>query len=264
MLTEDVISPSVSQLFSDYRANPLRFLREAGLQAQLRLLIQHNLDKETCFVKIKSSRAGQVVRHAFIGHKIERAQVEVRIQIEGGKDLERSDIVILRRTPETDDAIVLTLYPMGHLDIVSKLGVADVDAVIELKVSCSADKTQRHAYRRDINRLWLLTKSALKDGHKLSTHFVLIDRSIGFNFYNCSAYEPFLEWHHAVPEDERWKSKAVNERWQDFLNIELAEEKPKDGIFVHVWMCIDGEHPILKYAMCFEPTKAMPLLNKTP
>jgi hypothetical protein len=82
---------------------------------------------------------------------------------------QRSDIVLLR----SDGPIQITRYAQGHNDVVAAIRSEDVDAVIELKACCSADKAMRHGCRLDIQKLVELPATS-----GIRRYFVFIDKSL--------------------------------------------------------------------------------------
>lgn len=227
----DQIDLAISELIEGYQREPLRLIREIGIQAQLRQVLQQRLN-EVCSAQIRQGRRLNPTRHT-----VERVQMELRVQDESGHGPQKSDVVVLRST-QNAEPITLTRYPNGPFDIVSKLPLKDAAAVIEVKAACSADPQQRHLFRCDVSKLLDLAEACPPGQPHPALHFLLIDKSIGVDDHPAFADRmPILDWH-AEPQDrlDDLTDHGLEEFWLASPRIELKTTQPENGPFVHVWM----------------------------
>lgn len=242
------ISASIIQLIEDYKTNPLRFMREIGMQAQLRMLLQAAYG-ETCSAQIRQGRVVTVTPHV-----VERVQMELRVQDAANRGPEKSDVVVLRSTFNAPP-ITLTRYPNGSYDIVSKISLSDASAVIELKAACSADVSQRHLFRSDVSKLLDLADACVAEQACPELHFVLIDKSVGISGPALAAHMPIRDWHFEPQEIINELTDLGLERFvQNSPRIEIRNSQPLTGAFVHVWMMdheggIAAGAPLHRYAV---------------
>lgn len=178
---DDPVSRAIKRLLEEYILQPVQFMREVGQQARLRELLLCELKVKTCDVQVVDVDHPQSSPSLMPDWKADRVQLESKIQTEILRESDsvseakyraspdRSDLVVLR----ADRPITLTRFTKGAFDIVARLLALDVECVVELKAACTADKTQRHAFREDIKKLWNLTPNA-----PFARHFVLVDKSL--------------------------------------------------------------------------------------
>jgi hypothetical protein len=251
-----VLIDSLRGLFDEYLANPLYHLREAGLQARLLQLIHEHLEStqrhETAVRVVEERGIARFVRPDTTG-VMARAQMEVRVQpVRKSSDdtdgsptqtaktparcTEKSDIVVLRQATSSTAPITLTNYPNGPLDIVRLIGADDVDAVIELKATVSADVHMRHLFRCDVLKLLDLKARCRPD---LSAHFVLIDKSLGIKGHRHAAGQPYgqpMPWWDDTPKESDNKKRP---EWQLSNNqlrvVPVGDGDADDAAGVHVW-----------------------------
>lgn len=258
---KSVLVGSIQAFFNEYVSNPLYYLREAGLQARLLQLIHQRLEAgrlhETAARVVEERDAGWYVRPDTAG-VMARAQVEVRIQPtqqacndmagsqtqalkKSGKSAEKSDIAILRRASTSTAPITLTNYPNGPLDIVRLISADDVDAVVELKASVSADVDQRHLFRCDVLKL-LELKSRCRPG--LSAHFVLVDKSLALKGHDHALGtirgRPIPWWDDRPKDSENKKHSEWVSSNERLKVVPVGNEEPDDGAGVHVWQLEPG------------------------
>lgn len=244
--TDDCVNESISDFLKEYIENPIRFMREYGLQVHLRNLIQKKIEaseRSKCKARIRQDKSNNAPIET--EHFVERTQLEVRIQptrkdskFITGKEM--TDIVVMRGD---DSPITLTCYRMGHLDIVAKVDICDVDTAIELKAACSSDKDQRHAFRLDIEKLLNLAKEAKKAGKRLIPHFVLIDKSLSIRgIAESSKQLAQSNWYEvSKSENRKWKGKGGVK----FVNSSpipvLLDNEPSNESYVHVWFLVKSD-----------------------
>ena len=252
------IGCSIRAMFELYRCKPLRVLREIGMQAHLCSLLQGAL-QEDCAVQMLVGR-----KRVFSStDRLERVQMELRVQNAVGSGVEKSDIVVLRRT-EDESPISLTLAPNGHLDVISKVALADVDAVIEVKAACSADSQQRHRFRSDVEKLLLVGRQAADVTNRPvpELHFVLIDKSLKVGEHKNCKKPPQRDFANET-NTANWTDRARDEYWERSPKITLSRNRPETGIFVHVWFMEHGErdNSTENVELLFATSTAVPILN---
>ena len=226
---DEAVGRCIEELLTRYATNPLLHLREAGFQHALASHLESRFPG-TCAAEIGNSDPRVTPFDAPKDHRVSLVQLEAKIQSSVGDDdrtgSQRSDILLLRQ----DAKVRLTRFPNGALDVVARVPCANVIAAVEIKSACSADKGQRHLFRKDIAKLW-----SLAPGAAISRHFVLIDRSISFPGYitNLSHRD---EWHVEDNADMKgWTLKARWECWETSPRITIDESVPSSEHFVHIW-----------------------------
>ena len=231
--TSQQVESSIRDLLNDYLRNPLRFMREVGQQVYLRELILAKLNPNECSVKLLDHGKDKPVPVPI--WKLQRVQLEAKVEAIKGSADDRSDLVVLR----PGQPIQLTRFPNGALDIVARVNPEDVECVIEIKTACSADKSQRHLFRKDIDKLWRLVPSAPFD-----RHFVLIDRSLALAHVpkmpeRRTKYPPDAvdHWHTELPAEFKcWTDKVRSECWDDSPKPRLLKDTiPRPSRCVTVW-----------------------------
>lgn len=238
------IDACIESLMNDYRAQPLALMREIGIQARLHRLIQCGLANETCRMQIKigDSRRRKPVATCYLA---ERVQMEVRVTGADGHGPEKSDIVVLRSTRNAAEMpITATRHANGAFDIISKIEVTDVAAVIEVKAACSADFQQRHRFRSDLNKLLELGKFCEEHEARPELHFVLIDKSVAFpsqppEIFGVNHLDGAMPRHDWNVESEAFLQaqtpRGIKEFWEKSPRSSLLSAQPVSGAFVHVW-----------------------------
>lgn len=229
------IELSIQTLFETYRRNPLRVMREIGIQTHLHSLLQSAL-KEDCAVQLLAGP-----RTIGTNDRLERVQMELRVQPSNGASAEKSDIVVLRSTTH-QEPVSLTLAPNGHLDIISKIALADVDAIIEVKAACSADPQQRHLFRSDVEKLLVVARQTvgITNRPKPELHFVLVDKSLGVRAHMESRKSAKRDFHLETDLDN-WTDAGRTRHWELSPKIHLSQQCPEAEPFVHVWFMEHGE-----------------------
>lgn len=229
-MPSEVIEQSIEALFDLYRGHPLRLMREIGIQTRLASLIQTGLAQPF-------SRAQIVNGHAIHDTEdtVERVQMEIRVEVPGHSGREASDLVVLRHSE--NEAVALTLYPNGHLDIVAKISARDVAAVIEIKAACSADRQERHQFRLDVGKLLsLASRIRLHGGIVPQMHFVLVDKSLSVGEHDRSRMQPRREWFtELTTEVDTWTDLGQERFWTNSPRIQVGSTEPAHTAFVHVW-----------------------------
>lgn len=227
---ETIIESSITNLFGTYREHPLRLMREIGIQARLASLLQGSL-LDFCPALVVNGRKKQYKTT----DTIERVQMEIRVQAPSYSGAEKSDIVVLRNFG--DEPVQMHLYANGHLDIVSKIRVEDVDAVLEVKAACSSDVSQRHFFRCDIAKLLKLAQvSQEKTLRSPHMHFVLIDKSLSVGAHRTSKKLAQEDWvTETKPAVASWSPREQDLYWAKSPRPVLQKIEPVGVPFVHVW-----------------------------
>lgn len=221
-----IVEKCIQALFFEYGKNPIRYLREIGIQFQLRSILQAALNQEDCFAEIYRKGSKDIFLRP--SSRLDRVQLEIRLI---GK--EKCDLVILRSTSAIDSSpITLTLYSNGALDLVSKIHPKDADAAIEIKAACSADPEQRHKFRKDVYKLLRIAR----EFPGISANFVLVDKSIGVGEFRVESPHPVHEWYSESKDDiDRWGIKAAKDMWGSYLGLSVTTKPPIDQPFVSIW-----------------------------
>jgi hypothetical protein len=231
--TSSLVETAIQQLFAEYLASPVRFMRELGQQVRLRDLIQERLSPDTCPAQIRDE--GKETDPQQTPWPIQRVQLEVKLGTGEAGGSERSDLAVFK----AGAPVTLTRFPNGALDIVSRVDPSAVECVVELKAACSADKAQRHLFRKDIKKLWHLTASRGMD-----CHFVLIDKSLVVlgapplpARRRANAGDPVDAWHlEAESERAGWTSACVAECWTLSPKPRFIDaHEPRPARCVSVW-----------------------------
>lgn len=200
-------------LFYEYINNPLRHLREVGLQSRLREIIQNHLGGS---LPVNIITTGKKSTGYSTKDTIDRTVLEAKIS-----NKEATDVVVLKNdgTPITN-----TLWPNGHLDIIAKIDIASVDAAIEIKASCSADGAECLKFINDINKLLKLTHPS---GSKLDLerHFLLFDKSISIKEHASCNKNSKSSWHTVTLSSMIWKLYPMppTNKNTPFVNVWLLD-----------------------------------------
>jgi hypothetical protein len=245
--SNDSVSRSIGRLLEEYILQPVQFMREVGQQARLRELLLCELEVKTCAVQVADVKRPKSKPSPMPDWKADRVQLEAKIQTEivvesdpvskaeCGASPDRSDLVVLR----ADRPITLTRFTNGAFDIVARVLASDVECVVELKAACTADKTQRHAFREDIKKLWSLAPDA-----PFARHFVLVDKSLPLPGMPSlperkSIYSPapIFDWHTETQATMSvWKSDNQRQIYGRLAeHPRLARDVAPMQRHVHVW-----------------------------
>lgn len=160
-----LISNAIGKLLTEHIESPTKLMREIGHQARLCEILNQALVPRSVQARLfQGPKFAPIAGETESTYEVQRVQMELKI---GGQ--QRSDIVLLR----SDGPIQITRYAQGHNDVVAAIRSEDVDAVIELKACCSADKAMRHGCRLDIQKL-----GELPAANAIRRYFVFIDKSL--------------------------------------------------------------------------------------
>lgn len=272
------ISCAIRKLFRAYHANPLALMREIGIQARLHSLIQQEVGHEPCRVQVRLGDGTSAPQPTQFW--IERTQMEVRVTNSRGHGPKKSDLVVLRSTSgDGVSPITATRYANGPFDIVSKLHLRDVAAVVEVKAACSADFSARHSFRLDLEKLLELAEACAYGETYPELHFVLVDKSAaiqleheGYGARPVPHRSPIQDWH--VETECQLNSQTARGRLQFWDGDEskgikpsprmtMSDTAPVGAPFVHVWQLRSGADgvatsgdPLLRYAVRFPTEQA--------
>lgn len=252
--TSDVVHLCIKQLLNDYIKDPLMYLREANLQAQLQKLISEKLlefSQLTCKARVVPKNPKNTCSSEPRGI-LSRVQQEMKI---GSADRGVSDIVVFRPASD-DDPVTLKREKNGIFDVVAHLEIEDIDAVMEIKAACSADSMQRHLFRLDIIKL--LSLSNERPTMPLDLHFILVDKSMGVaGFSDLATRYSISNWWTGEPTWVTFKKKGHSHKIQS-PQLDLFFEPPEGKPFVHVWGIEehpkDGVRVVLRYCTMSKKT----------
>lgn len=221
------VSSAIESLFDEYRGAPLRFLREINLQVRLGQLIEEELKSRNASLDTRATltRGGNTVQ---VTTPVFRIQHEMKV----AEGKEKSDIVVLK----AEHHVSLSREKMGALDVVAAIPARDVEAVIEVKAACSADREQRHLFRKDVSKLHRLSLSATDGDFEM--HFVLFDKSIpvGIDLLKDNP-DPYMQWEKGDPYAVAYKGPnvpVIHASPQLDLSDQLPSSK-SDQRLLHVW-----------------------------
>lgn len=268
------ISCAIQKLFRAYHANPLALMREIGIQARLHSLIQYEVGHETCHVQVRFGDGRNAPQPTQF--QIERTQMEVRVTNSSGHGPKKSDLVVLRSTSSGAAPITATRYANGPFDIVSKLHLSDVAAVVEVKAACSADFSARHSFRLDLEKLLELAEACGHGEASPELHFVLIDKSVAIQLeredYGARPVpdrSPIRDWNvETQPDLNAQTARGRLQFWdgdgdkgiKPSPRMMMLETAPVHVPFVRVWQLrsdADGVatsgDPLLRYAVRLPP-----------
>lgn len=211
--TSEIVNGCIEEFLKEYIISPLLYLRESSAQSRLRELIHQALDKKTCHAQVMDANKDD--GPAYGRGEVARTQEEMKVPNEKNS---RTDIIVFREATEKNP-ITLSRERNGALDIIARTKSVDIDAAIEIKAACSADKSQRALFVQDLIKLL-----SIKDAPpKISRHFVLIDKSVCLGGVDTiKNKDPITEWWNQEP------NSAESE-------IKVNESAPGNKPFVHVW-----------------------------
>lgn len=210
--TAKIVNECIQSFLAEYMGSPILHLRESSTQSQLRDLIQKKIEPKESFATVKDANS-KTADTCGTGN-VYRTQEEMKV---GEIAKQRSDIIVFRSSNESDP-IHLFREKNGALDIIAKTRIEDIEAVIEIKAACSADKSQRQLFRKDLFKLLEITPT----NEKLSRHFVLIDKSVPTSNFKEIEKKPKPEWW--LPEGDPQEQ-----------TLKMEDNPPKNKPFVHVW-----------------------------
>lgn len=231
------VASAIENLFTEYRTAPLRFLREINLQVRLGQLIEKELELRDAPL-VTSATLSKVGKKAQSLMPVTTPVFRIQHEMKVADGKEKSDIVVLK----AEHPVSLLRGKMGALDVVAAIPARDVEAVIEVKAACSADREQRHLFRKDVSKLHQLRLSATDGDFEM--HFVLFDKSIPIGQHTHEhGPKPVDPWEKEDTYAIAYKSSngpAIHPSPQ----LDLSDPLPyreSDQRLVHVWdMDCDG------------------------
>lgn len=243
-MNEDEIAVfgAIEEFAAWHRREPFAVLREVGVQAELKRLIDRRLPGggaehvEAELVDVHADVAPPVNATA----TTQRVRLEAKIGLSGNEDDEsevahdRTDLILYKR-----ERVKLYRHRNGYGDVVHRTDPSSVSVAVEIKASPSNNVAEKRSYARDIARLLRLRRS----GHGISGFFVLLDKSRAL--YRLEADGPWplrpIAWTGPAGAAKRLGSIVYEQhpqavRDEDWMDIVVSETPPAAPAgYVEIW-----------------------------